>query len=257
MIHVLFSSSAAGTLRQLLRSRGVQDRVVDLTEWLDTGWIASDRIEDRIEWFEARMPWKGNWAWAADCMPKFLSAVDSDDDRLVWLAPQSAQEQSGFLWFLHQTQSPASRMIVANYPLKGARNGEPPHSLGELGHEPMAQLLDDAPRLEWDGLRFPVERWRALMDDAAVLRVVDDGRLKSARSDHYDDWILGWCPIGWTKWYRVVGDAMGHASQAIDDLFLRWRLQELIASGAIECEGQLPGWDYPSTPNPTMIRRAT
>jgi hypothetical protein len=255
VIHVLFSSSAAGTLRQLLRSRGIRDKVVDLTEWLDIGWIASDNVEDRIQWFEDRLPWKDNWDWAAECVHKFLAAVSTDNDRLIWLAPRSAQEQSGFLWFLHKTQTPPSRMIIADYPLRGAWRGESPRGLSELSEGPMAELFDECPRVEWDEKRFPMGRWRTLMDDAAVLRVIDNGVLKSAPPDHYDNSLLDWCPSVWTKWYRVVGDTMGHAIQAIDDLFLRWRLQELIATGTIECDGQLPGWDYPYTVEPAKIRR--
>ena len=147
-------------------------------------------------------------------------------------------------------------MIIADYPLEGAWRGEPPSSLGELGLERMGKLLDRAPRLEWDGSRFPVGKWRALMDDGALLRVVEDGVLKSVQPEYYDEWLLQWCPAGWTKWYRVVGDAIGHADQPIDDLFLRWRLEELIGLGAIECDGELPAWDYPTTTDPAKIRRA-
>lgn len=258
MIHVLFSSSAAGTLRQLFNSRGAEEHVVDLTEWLDTGWISSDRIEDRIEWFEERPPWKDNWAWAAESVEKFLAAVDADNERIVWLAPRAADEQSGFYWYLHQTQTPPTQMIIADYPLVGAWCGEPPLSLGELGLESMSQLFDECPRVEWDAARFPVARWRSLMDDAAVLRIVDDGELRSAPAGHYDEALLRWCPTEWTKWVRVVGDTMGHAGldgQRIDDLYLRWRLQELVESGAIECRGTLPGWDMQMIADP-MVRRA-
>lgn len=259
MIHVLFSAPAAGTLRQLLRSRGISEQVVDLTDWLDIGSIASDRVDDRIRWFEERMPWKDNWTWAADSADKFLNAVEADDDRLIWLAPRSAHEQSGFYWYLHHTQTQPARMIVADYPLKGAWRGEPPLSLGELSPDFMAQLLDECPRAGWEAARFPFERWRTLMDDAAVLRIVENGELKSARADHYDDSLLRWCPATWTKWSRVVGDTMGHASlegHVVDDLFLRWRLQELIDTGAVECEGELPPWDIPSGYSPALVRRA-
>jgi hypothetical protein len=260
VIHVIFSPSAAGTLRQFLRSRGIQEPVVDLTEWLDTGWISSDRVEDRTKWFEDRPPWRNNWAWAADCIHKFLGAVNVDDDRLVWLAPRSAQEQSGFYWYLHQTRTPPSRMIIADYPLRGAWRDEPPLSLGELSEDPMGQLFDECPRVKWDAVRFPIERWRTLMDDAAVLRVIENGELKSARADHYDDALLRWCPAHWTKWHRVVGDTLGHAGldgHVVDDLFLRWRLEELIERGAIQSTSELPGWDIPTSEEPARIRRVS
>lgn len=209
-----------------------------------------------MQWFEERQPWADDWSWAAECVYKFLDVINSDADRIVWLAPQSASEHCGFLWYLHRTKAPPTQLIMADYPLPGAWRGEPPRALGELGQDQLSHLLDNAVRCEWDGTRFPIEKWRTLMDDGAILRVIDNGMLKSARPDHYDDWILKWCPSVWTKWHRVVGDAMGHASQPIDDLFLRWRLQELIASGDIECDGKLPGWYTPSTTEPAKVRRA-
>jgi len=230
--------------------------VIDLTECLDIGWISSGFVEDRMQWFQDRKPWSSNWSWAAECVSKFLDAVRRDEDRLVWLAPHSAQELSGFLWYLHETRVPPKQMIVADYPLEGSWRGEPPRSLGELGVEPMGQLFDGAPRLEWDRSQFPLEAWRSLMDDGAVLRVVEGDTLRSVRPDHYDEWILGWCPPSWTKWHRVLGDALGRADQPIDYLFIQWRLEEMIGSGAIECDGQLPDWDQPSTNEPAKIRRA-
>ncbi|HEY0627888.1 MAG TPA: DUF3658 domain-containing protein [Sphingomicrobium sp.] len=253
MIHILFSPSAAGTLRQALRSRGIRDRVVDLTEWLDWGWIASDRVADRLRWFEEIAGF--DWAWLAECHSKFLTEVAADEDWLTWIAPRSAQEQCGLFWFMHHSENPPSQIIVADYPLLGSRRGGIPQSLGELGPDLMGQLLDSGPRHEWDSWRFPRDKWSLLMDDAAVLRVTENDVLQSAPSDHYDQWILSWCPSDWTKWSRVVGNAMAHADQPISDLFLRWRLQKLIESGTIECNGELPAWDHPQPTEPARLRR--
>jgi Protein of unknown function/Domain of unknown function (DUF1835) len=242
-------------LRQVLRSRGITDRVVSLGEQLDWGWIASEQIDDRLRWFEVNAGL--DWDWVAESQSEFLAEVEQDEDQLIWIAPRSAQDQCGLYWFMHQTQLSPRQMVVADYPLKGAWRGEPPQSLGELGPDLMAQLFDNSPRLDWDEPRFPMEKWRILMDDAAVLRIVDNGMLRSAPADNFDDSLIEWCPSKWTKWNRVVGDTMGHSSDRISDLYLRWRLQVLITAGIIECEGELPGWDMPTTQNPAMIRRAS
>ena len=147
-------------------------------------------------------------------------------------------------------------MIVADYALKGAGRGEPPLGLGELGPEMMGELYDAAPRLEWDRLRFPESKWRSLMDDGAFVRIVKDGDLQSARSDHFDDLLLHWCPLNWTKWSRVIGHAMANAGQHVSDLFLLWRLQKLISAGQIECVGELPGLDKSTSTEPAKVRRA-
>lgn len=211
-------------------------------------------MEDRLRWFEDNA--NLNLDWLGECRSKFLVDMSVEDEKLAWIAPTSAREQCGLFWFLHQTQVTPNKIVVADYPVKNAWRGEPPKGLGEVGPDGMAELLDDAPRPEWDISRFPIDKWRSLMDDGAVVRVVERGVLRSARSDHYDEWLLRWCPSHWTKWYRVVGDAMCHANQPISDLFLRWRLAHLIETGAIEVTGELPDWDKPTTMDPARIRRA-
>jgi hypothetical protein len=96
MIHVLFSSSAAGTLRVLLRARGVKHRVVDLTETLDWGPISTGSFEDRETWLDRHAPSAiGGWDWIADHVDEFRERVAADTERLIWIAPRSATEQSG------------------------------------------------------------------------------------------------------------------------------------------------------------------
>lgn len=133
MIHVLFSSSAAGTLRQLLHSRGIGERVVDLSDDLDWGPVAFDDFEAREAWFNRNIPWKdGSWDWIADAPHNFQYKVERDPERLIWIAPRSASEQCGLHWYLDHFGGHDGSMIVADYPLPGAWRGKPPFTLGEL-----------------------------------------------------------------------------------------------------------------------------
>ncbi len=244
MIHVLFDSSAAGTLRQLLFHRGVRQRVVDLTETLDWGPISTGIFEAREAWLDRHSPNDfGGWGWIAEHVVEFRKKVAATAERLIWIAPRSATEQAGLYWYLSQFGGVGARMIVADYPLRGAWRGEPPLRLGELQQEAIAELLDEGPRVEPDTVRFPGDRWQHLMAEDALVRVVEDDVLKSAPHDYFDRFLLSHCSNMWSSWGRVVADAavdawdFGHSPC---DTLLHWRLRELVAREVIACDSALP-----------------
>lgn len=244
MIHILFSSSAAGTLRQLLRSRDSKQRVVDLSDSLDWGPIADGKCRDREAWFNRHVPMSfGEMDWLCESFERFNDGVASDHERLIWIAPRSAAEQSGLYWFLHHFGGEGAEMIIADYPLSESWRGEAPFSLGELNQGVQGELLDECPRLPWDPSRFPRQTWSSLMSDDARLRVLIGGRLQSASDDYFDDTLLACCPSEWTKCLRVIGHAMGalwDIGHSVQSDFLIWRLRHLILEGFIQCDGALP-----------------
>lgn len=244
MIHVTFSSSAAGTLRQVLRSKGLRQRVVDLTDNLSWGPIAIDGFENRQAWLDINAPFDlGPWGWIAESAVKFLESAAADTDRLIWIAPRSANEQAGFYWYLDHFDAHETQMVIADYPVCDAWRDEPPFSLGELNEDRMAGLFDESPRVAWDSSRFPRDRWQTLVADNALLRIVQNGKLQSAPEDFFDHFLLAQCSQEWTKPHRVVGHTMGSlwdAGHSPGSDFLSWRLRELIQLGKVLCDGPPP-----------------
>lgn len=235
MIHILFSSSAAGTLRELLNARGLREKVVDLSEELDFGPISSDNFVEREEWFNRYVPTDfGKHDWISDSVKRFVERVSQDSDRLIWIAPTSAAEQAGLCWYLARFSGSGVRMVIADYPLEENWQGKAPLSLGELGLEPMGQLLDDCPRVPRDELRFPEERWQILVAEGARLRVVENGLLRSVPENYFDPLLLEQCSTEWQKWHRVVAHTMGaiwDKGQSAASTLMIWRLRILIETG--------------------------
>ena len=238
--HILFSASAGGTLKQLLRSRGIHDDVVSLHEYLDWGPIDCP-LEEREAWIETHCLSDIGWDWLAESVKKFLLAAAAVKCPLIWIAPQSANELCGLHWYLDQIRPVGAEILTADFPIRGNWRDEPPLSLGQLSVELLAQVFDHAPK-PLDSDQFPVDKWSALVRERALLRIVKDGQLYSAPADQFDESLLRNTPQKWTRWYRVVGDTMGHAwdeGHSPGDCFLRWRLMELVRSGRLELDGDL------------------
>ena len=258
MIHILFDSSAAGTLRQVLSARGQRNRVVDLTESLDWGPISFADFKDRERWLDQHAPNDfGGWDWIAEGVGRFKDLAKSDDEKVIWIAPQSASDQAGFYWYLSEFGGESAQMIVADYPLKEAWKGQTPSRLGELQQDAIAALLDTCPRVPWDTSKFFANRWQQLVEEGALIRTVEKGILQSAPQDYFDETLLIHCPNEWTKWHRVVGDAMidaGEAGSSPDGALLVWRLRELIRAGRVACNGSLPKFGSAGT-HAARVRR--
>jgi hypothetical protein len=244
MIHIVFSPSAEGTLRQVLRERGLKDQVIGFSDWLDCGPIADDSFAERAHWLDANAPTEhGGWDWIIEEAVRFRSSVSGVSDPLIWLAPRSAAERCGLHWYLDQFGGDGAEMIIAEHALRGEWYEEPPLGLDRLGMPQMAQLLDECPRLPWNQSRFPPGRWRDLVTENALIRIVQNDILKSAEDSFFDDFILRRCSAIWVITLRVVGYTMGdtweagyHASSSM----LTWRIRELIRTGVLECDGDLP-----------------
>lgn len=262
ILHILFSASAAGSLKQVLTVRRSRDEVVGLADCLAVGPIATGKADDRAAWFDAHVPDAHGWDWIAGSTQDFLSRIWAwPGERLPWIAPRSACEQCGLQYYFEQVpDAAAGPMIIADEPLSGGWSDAPPLGLGELPAELMAALLDDAPRREWPGERALGELWRRLRREDGLLRIVEQGALRTVSEDHFDYLLLKHCPGDWQKWSRVVGYAMIEAMEEghqTGDAFFIWRLRELVERGRIECQGELPGRQHDEHRRPNaVVRRA-
>jgi hypothetical protein len=176
-----------------------------------------------------------------ESVQKFRVAAAAVERPLIWIAPQNANELSGLLWYLDQLRPHDMEALIVNFPVPGGWRDEPPKGLGELSVERLGLVFDRTPE-PWDSSRFPSDRWATLVRESALLRIVSDGELQSAPANFFDELILHLAPREWTRWHRVVGDAMGNAWDAghhPDDSLLKWRLLELVRDGKLELGGDL------------------
>jgi hypothetical protein len=252
MLHVMFSESAAATFRQMLDDRGISEQVAAISAGLDFGPISHGGLADRETWLNEHMPSDlAPHDWLAEYESSFFRRVASDEERLIWIAPGSAAEQAGLYWYLSHFGGAQTSFAVADFAFARNWNGAPPLCLSELGVEHMAQLFDQCSRVAWDDALFPSQRWRELVADNSLLRVVQDGQLTSVPEYYFDQSLLSQCPTEWTRAVRVVGNAMADFSDGghiVGDDVLTWRLRELIFTGLIECD------DLAILPAPNFLR---
>jgi hypothetical protein len=230
-------------LRCVLSSRGTREKVVDLFDALDWGPISSS-IAERSSWFDSNAPSSmHSWKWLTESEERFRNSIAADQERLVWISPACAAEQAGLYWYLDRFGDHGAQFAILE---PGCGIIEVPVSIGELGEAEMSVLFDSCPRVALDPSHFPTDTWHTLVAENALLRMVKDGRLESAPENFFDRYLMEHCPHRWTEWSRVVGEAMmsmWEAGHRTGLYLLDWRLRELVRSGQVECQGELPPVD--------------
>jgi Protein of unknown function/Domain of unknown function (DUF1835) len=263
VIHVTFSSSGAGSLRQALGLLDQRRKVVDLTDDLSWGPITRGDFVAREAWLNLNLPCDTQppldhnyWDWIETGAQSFQKKLKSSDEHLVWVAPQNAQELCGLLWYLDRWSGHNATFILVEHGLPGAWQGEVPKGIGELGPEQFQFLLGNADRNSWDIQRFPQARWAQLCDEASNLRIVNQGMATSVREDYFDDIFLGQCSDKWQKLYRVVAGgmiALWEAQHHVGDSFILWRLRELESQGKVIASRSIK-MDYSGVDDPILVR---
>jgi hypothetical protein len=244
-IHVLFSRSAAGTLREALDADGRGDDVVGLMDNLSYGSIASLDPATRYEALvDAGLADREEWDWLPQDSRNFWDRCAAADGPVVlWHSSRSPRELAGLLAYMHRFGDRPCHVIDVEqlgHRLRRA-DGAPwnfvTYSVGELDPDNIRALLDCARPVAADEAESAGRLWQRLAQENAMLRIPGGEGLVSAPASLVDDRLLGECP-DWTPFVRVLGNVLGNLPEergfALDDVFLEWRLDRLIADGALE-----------------------
>jgi hypothetical protein len=229
-LHLLFSPSAAGTLKQALRSADRPDDVLWLSDDFSFGPIATNDPETRVRWVAEKL---GNtdWQGVTDETAAFLAAIEAATAPVTaWISRRETKTYAGFLWWLSYVgDMPVSIIEVPEVSSKNAQG--------------LLEFLDDAVPLSAKDRMLHQGRWRQLQIEDAPLRVVSGEDLVSAPIDHFDDCLLGHATLEWQKTTRIVAGVLADFYDAgiyqAGDLVLGPRLADLAKAGTLEWRGDL------------------
>ena len=216
-------------------------------------------MEHRVAFFDTEYPIPGGWDWLTESNAEFWDDLAGETgERLIWLVPASNSELAGYLAYLDRFADVRAEVVrPIDYLQPHPRYG--PHlGLGSMNAEELADAFANAPRSSIEADRQLASRWSKLVEENALLRIVDDGALVSAPIDHYDRFILDATPADWTRAVRVVGDALGATFDEqvrVNSDMLFSRLAALVRSGAIEAQGDVLGWTEEQRHEPALVRR--
>lgn len=249
LLHVLFSPSGAGTLRQTLTQQHRNDSVVCLHDDLSFGPVDCTDHAFRVRWIEDVLG-VTEWDGVIAATPSFLSRSCSPDYMPVaWFSRRDTRSYTGFLWWLfHLEDRPCQIIDVTEVMIGIDLAADSPRrraiSPSVLETRDMALLLDTDIPLDQANRSHHQSHWQQLLRDNADLRVIDsEGSLVSAPITYFDPLILACADTDWMAMARLIGEALCESwnddLHQTSDLFLHARACDLAEAGALEWRGDL------------------
>jgi Protein of unknown function/Domain of unknown function (DUF1835) len=245
-LHIVFSPSAAESLKKALHNAGRGDRVVSNFDNLALGPINPPDLQARLHWMEEELRCSG-WEWVrAEEEAFWKEALAGDARRVVWMSQRSAPEYCAFLeWLWRLGDLPCEVIDLTNMPV-GSHRG---FSLCLLQAEEIAsnRLWDRAEPLDVSARERHHGLWRRLRAENAPLRVVDADGLRSAPITFFDQQLLSFAKAGWKKPAKIIGETLGmewgepqmEPYFQAGDLILAARIFALVEAGVLEGRGDL------------------
>ena len=168
----------------------------------------------------------------------------NEDDKIwLWVAPWPA-DVCLYHWTLKYLGKYIGRFYVVN--IAGLpfldENGKVffPKSIGEIQPKELvkarklARLVTPA-ELEVDG-----EEWRKLVDQNAGVRIHEGGkRLTSKNAEQYDNQLMSFATQNYQKASKIVGQAIAKFNVPTGDVYLGWRLRQLVAAEKLHLQGDI------------------
>lgn len=159
----------------------------------------------------------------------------------LWVAPWPA-DICTWLWLTKYLGKYPGRFFVVNIaglPFLDA-NGKVfyPKNISELAPKEVVKARRLARPVSYAEIETDTEDWRKLTDDNKGIRTLEGGkRIVSRNADHYDTQLLSFCSQQFQKASRIVSQAMGKFNFPTGDLYLGWRLRELINGDLLRAQG--------------------
>ena len=254
-LHICFTQSGGGILRQALRLFGLEPKVIATSDDLSLGPINPPDSKLRIAWLQREFEqcdYADGWGWTAWDYDEFWPVTLAKwEKRFIWFSRRSSMEFCGFLEWVRRAGASDYAVVDVSEAMVQSRttDGQTHEHLMEsiaMVHPDVVrldQLLGSARALTSEENTQYLKLWTQLQNDNAAFRIVDRSGIRSAPLDYFDSLILSRVVADWQKSARVVGSAMADAFKDGyhngGDLAVFGRLRALAAKGDVEARGDL------------------
>jgi hypothetical protein len=260
MIHVVFNESEVDLMKQVIAlDESLSGEIMQVKDDLAVGPLSGIDTEDgwqaRVEWWRGLLqgsPYKESLAGSFDdreTVKQVKQQLDADNDEQVWLwMGQNQHDVCGYYWFMSQFKDYPGRLMVLymnNLPFINEK-GQIfyPSWLSEIQPREFLKARKLARPITPSEYEVDPDEWKKICDENAMIRLLEGGKkLVSKDETFYDSDVIRNITAEWQKASRVLSNILHRMKIKTGDVFIMWRMKELIAAGKIEAMGELAkGW---------------
>lgn len=260
MIHIVFNESEVQLMQQVIELDETlagevllirDDFAVGPLTGLDTeeGWNA------RVEWWRNLLetsPYGQNLAGSFDdrqTVEAIKAKLEENETEEVWIwMGQNQHDVTGYYWLMPQLRNYQGRVMVLymnNLPFINEK-GQIfyPSWLHEIQPKEFTKAKKLCRPITLSEFEVDPDEWKKLVEENATVRMLEGGKkIVGKEENFYDNEILKNLTPEWQKATRVLSNTLNRMKIKTGDVFIMWRMKQLIAAGRIETMGDLAkGW---------------
>ena len=260
MIHIVFNESEVDLMKQVIEMD--ETLAGDVLQIKDDFAVGPLQAIDTEEGWQSRLDW---WRMISEGSPYSSDLVGSFDDRetvkqikakldenteeelWIWMA-QNHHDVTGYFWLMPQFKEYQGRVMVLylnNLPFINDK-GQIfyPSWLHEIQPKEFIKAKKLSRPITLSEFEIDPDEWRKIAEENAVVRILEGGKKITGKEDSfYDSEILKNVTGEWQKATRVLSNTLHRMKIKTGDIFVMWRMKDLISCGRIEVTGDVnKGW---------------
>jgi hypothetical protein len=258
MLHIVFQQDDVQLLKEAIKlDETLQGEIFEIKdEWgvgplkdLDTdeGWAA------RQNWWReilAGSPYGEKLVGTfddRDTVRSIKEKLDADETLEAWIwMGQNQHDVTGYYWLMPQLRSYQGRIMILylnNLPFINEK-GQLfyPWSVHDILPKEAVKAKKLARQITLSEFEVDPDEWKKLSDENATVRILEGGKKIVAKEESfYDSEILKNITPDWQKATRVLSNTLHRMKIKTGDVFIMWRMKQLISAGRIETIGNVDG----------------
>ncbi len=260
MIHIVFNESEVQLMQQVIElDETLAGEVILIRDDFAVGPLTG---LDTEEGWNLRLEW---WRGLLQGSPHGDSHVGTFDDRetvnqlkakldenkagevWIWMG-QNQHDVTGYYWLMPQLRNYQGRVMVLymnNLPFINEK-GQIfyPSWLNEIQPKEFTKAKKLCRPITLSEFEVDPDEWKKLVEENATVRMLEGGKkIVGKEESFYDNEILKNLTPEWQKAARVLSNTLNRMKIKTGDVFIMWRMKQLIAAGRIDTMGDLAkGW---------------
>lgn len=255
MIHIVFNESEVTLMQQVLElDETLAGEVLQIKDDYAVGPVENiyetEGYQQRRDWWMNLLensPYKEQIDIVDDKMTVYnlKKRLDENTDEQVWIwMGQNQHDVCGYYWLMPQLKEFQGRVMVLymnNLPFINEK-GQIfyPSWLGEIQPSEFLKAKKLARPITLSEFEVDPDEWNKLLQENSTVRILEGGKKIVSRDEtFYDDEILKNITGDWQKANRVVTNTINRMKIKTGDVFLMWRLKQLIEKGNVAVQGDV------------------
>lgn len=272
MVHIVFNESEVDLMKKVIElDETLAGEVIQIKDDFAVGPLLNIDTEEgwqaRWEWWKRLLqgsPYKETVAGSFDdreTVKQLKEKLDNNADERLWIwMGQNQHDVCGYYWLASQLKDYQGRILTLylnNLPFINEK-GQIfyPSWLHEIQPKEFLKAKKLARPITASEFEVDPDEWKKICEENATIRILEGGKKIAGKEESfYDTEVLKNITAEWQKAWRVLSNTLHRMKIKTGDLFVMWRMKELITAGKIEALGEVAkGWKEFDVKRPSALQ---